>query len=233
MNEKLLTLKEIAEKLRVSRHTVQAWISPSSPNHKPEFANLARHSGRKTLFLESEVDTWLNQRKGALYSTNLSLTSAYWREKFISSKGLLKNTLKISQNIVKGTKRSFNSGKLALDYEPLIIWLTDSDYSNDILNIVNKSDGLILAVPVVWWFLRRIMRNKKQYLNLKKFFLEDNIFELAPMNEESLKKSLELPSLAGELSIQAYACTNNAGASSLLTANQILLKTKGLSVCSF
>ena len=50
MNEKLLTIAEIAEKLRVSKHTVQAWISPSSPNHKPEFADMARHSGRKTVF---------------------------------------------------------------------------------------------------------------------------------------------------------------------------------------
>ncbi|MBR4570469.1 MAG: hypothetical protein IKO19_07395, partial [Candidatus Riflebacteria bacterium] len=76
------------------------------------------------------------------------------------------------------------------------------------------------------------VRNKKLFASAKKFFIDDNIFELAPMNEESLKRSLELPMTAGELSIQSYACTNTAGAVSLLTVNQILLKTQGLSVCS-
>ena len=93
MSEKLLTLNEIAEKLRVSRHTVQAWISPSSPNHKPEFANMARHAGRKTVFIEDEIETWLNQRKGAIYSQEFIETSAYWREKFISARGTISNAV--------------------------------------------------------------------------------------------------------------------------------------------
>ena len=231
MNEKLLTLNEIAEKLRVSRHTVQAWMSPSSPNHRPEFANLARHSGRKTVFIEEEVDTWLNQRKGAIFSQNYTETSAYWRERFISGRGILKNHIN-PPLLSKYPIKTFNSGKIGFDYEPLIAWLTDSPLSSDILNIVNKSEGLVIAVPIIWWFLRRMWRNKKQFKIIKKFLIEDNIFEIAPMNEESLKRSLELPPLAGELSIQSYACNNSYGASALLTFNQVLLNTKGLSVCS-
>ena len=231
MSEKLLTLNEIAEKLRVSRHTVQAWMSPSSPNHKPEFANLARHSGRKTVFIEEEIDTWLNQRKGAIFSIKYTETSAYWRERFFSYRGFLKSYINPPQ-ISKYPQKFFNSGKLGVDHEPLIAWLTDLPNSSDVLNTVNKADGLIIAVPLVWWFLRKIWRNKKQYKIMKKFLIEDNIFEFAPMNEDSLKRSLELPPLAGELSIQSYACSNSYGANSLLTFNPILLNTKGLSVCS-
>ena len=231
MSEKLLTLNEIAEKLRVSRHTVQAWISPSSPNHKPEFANMARHAGRKTVFLENEIETWLNQRKGAIYSQELIETSAYWREKFIAARGLFKDNIK-NQEFPKTIKKNFGSGKLGLDYEPLLIWLSDSPQSNEISSIVNRADGLVIAIPMVWWFLKRFVRNKKLFASAKKFFIEENIFELAPMNEESLKRSLDLPLPAGELSIQSYVCTNVAGATSLLTENQILLKTQGLSVCS-
>ena len=52
----ILTLIEVAEKLRVSKHTIQAWMSPSSPNHRPDFASMARYAGRKSIFLEKEID---------------------------------------------------------------------------------------------------------------------------------------------------------------------------------
>ncbi len=229
--EKILTLVEIAEKLRVSRHTIQAWISPSSPNHKPEFASMARHAGRKTVFLEEEIDTWLNQRKGAMYSQEFTDTSAYWREKFSNSRGLFKGILK-EPTLEKYPKKNFGSGKLAIDFEPLLIWLTDATGASEISNIVNKSDGLIIAVPLVWWFLRRVARNQKHFATAKKFLIDDNIFELAAMNDESLKRSIELPLTAGDISIQSYACSNSSGASSLLTCNPVLLQTSGLSVCS-
>ena len=231
MNEKLLTLTEIADKLRVSRHTVQAWISPSSPNHKPEFANMARHAGRKTVFLENEIETWLNQRKGAVYSQEFIETSAYWKEKFISARGLLKKQIK-PQDFPKTIKKNFGGGKLGLDFEPLMVWLSDSPRASEIYSCINRAESLVIAIPIVWWFLKRFARNKKLFLEAKKFFIEDNIFELAPMNEESLKRSLELPITAGDISIQSYACTNTAGANSLLTYNQYLLKIQGLSVCT-
>lgn len=231
MSEKLLTLNEISEKLRVSRHTIQAWISPSSPNHKPEFANLARHAGRKTVFIESEIDTWLNQRKGAVYSLNYSETSAYWRERFLAARGLLKNSIKVPK-ILSIPSNQFNGGKLSLDYEPLLIWLTDSQFSDKISTIIYRADGLIISVPLVWWFLKRVWKTKKHFIALKKFFIEDNIFEFAPMNEESLLLAFNLPTSANELSIQSYSCSITAGAVSLLTFNEALLKTKGLLVCS-
>lgn len=230
--EKILTIVEIAEKLRVSKHTVQAWISPSSPNHKPEFADLVRHAGRKTVFLEEEIDRWLNQRKGAMYSMEYTGTSAYWREKFIKARGLFEGILKLPKITERLPKKSFKRGKLALDYEPLIMWLSNCNGSAEIESYVEKSDGLIIASPLVWWFLRRMCRNSKQLQKIKKFLLDDNIFEIASMNEESLKRSLEVPMSAGDISIQAYACSNVAGASSLLTMNPTLLKTKGLNVCS-
>ena len=231
MGDKLLTLTEIAEKLRVSKFTIQAWMSPSSPNHKPEFASIARHAGRKTVFLEDEVETWLNQRKGSLYSQSISETSAYWRERFFAARGLFKNFIK-APIIDKLPRKGFNNGKLGLDFEPLLVWLSDSHYSIEIASTINKSDGLVVAVPLVWWFLRKFWRNKKHFELAKKFFIEDNIFELSPMNENSLQRSLELPQQAGELSIQSYSCNNVYGASSLLTFNQVLLNTKGLAVCS-
>ncbi|MBQ2592418.1 MAG: helix-turn-helix domain-containing protein [Candidatus Riflebacteria bacterium] len=231
MSEKLLTLNEIAEKLRVSRHTVQAWISPSSPNHKPEFANMARHAGRKTVFIENEIETWLNQRKGAIYSQEFIETSAYWKEKFMSARGLFKAQIK-AQDFPKMIKKNFGGGKLGLDFEPLMVWLSDSPRASEIYSCVNRAEGLVIAIPMVWWFLKRFARNKKLFVEAKKFFIEDNIFELAPMNEESLKKSFELPITAGDISIQSYACINTAGANSLLTYSQSLLKIQGLSVCS-
>lgn len=231
MSEKLLTLNEIAEKLRVSRHTIQAWISPSSPNHKPEFSSLARHAGRKTVFVESEIDTWLNQRKGAIYSIDFSDTSAYWRERFVSARGILKNIIKVP-SIDNFISKQFANGKLAIDYEPLLIWLTDSHLSSNIFSIINRADSLVISVPLVWWLLRRFQRNKKHFSLMKRFLIEDNIFEFAPMNEASLKLSLDLPQIAGELSIQSYSCSLSAGATSLLTFNETLLKTKGLFVCS-
>lgn len=231
MEDKLLTLTEIAEKLRVSKHTVQAWISPSSPNHKPEFSSLARHSGRKTVFIEQEVHTWLNQRKGAIFSQNYSETSAYWRERFLSSRGIFKNIIK-PPLVIKSSSKTFSSGKLGIDYEPLLIWLTDAPLSSEILTTVNKSEGLVIAVPIVWWFLRKVWRNQKRFITMKKFLIDNNIFEYAPMNEESLKRSLDLPPSIGELSIQSYSCCNSAGANSLLTYNPVLLNINGLAVCS-
>lgn len=229
--QNILTINEVANKLRVSKHSVQAWISPSSPNHRPEFAAMVRHAGRKSVFLEEEIDLWLNQRKGAMYSQKFIETSAYWRERFESARGLFKGKIN-EPELAKNPKRNFNSGKLALDYEPLLLWLTDSPNSKEIQSYINKAENLIIAVPLAWWFLKRVWRNSKQLAVSKKFLIEDNIFELAPMNEESLKKSLELPAGAGELSMQSYACGITAGADSLLTANPSLLRTPGLAVCS-
>ncbi len=92
--DELLTIIQLADVLQVSRHTIQAWVSPSSPNHRPEFAALARHAGRKTVFYKNEVKNWLDQRKGPIYSQDLKEVSPYWREKFKKSRGMLKGLVK-------------------------------------------------------------------------------------------------------------------------------------------
>ncbi len=228
--EKFLTLNEIAQKLRVSRHTVQAWISPSSPNHRSEFAILARHAGRKTLFLESDVDAWLSQRRGAVYSQNYGERSAYWREKFAGGRGLLKGYVK-SPEVVRASKSlSFNEGLLALDAEPLLIWLTDGSGAAEIFSLAGRAEGLVLAVPLAFWILRRAGRSSVQYGKIHDFVLGQNVFELAPFNEDVMRRSLELPQTIGELSLQSYCCSIAAGASLFLTGNRHLLKQPGLPV---
>ncbi len=231
--EKLLTLNEISEKLRVSRHTVQAWISPSSPNHRPEFAILARHAGRKTVFVEADVDVWLNQRRGAVYSVSYSERSAYWRERFVAGRGLLKGYVKSPEVVRSARTTGFNEGMLALDAEPLLIWLTDGAGAAEIFSFAGRAEGLVLAVPLAFWILRRAGRSPAQLSKIQDFIIGQNVFELAPFNEEALRRSLELPSSAGELSSQAYCCSIAAGASMFITGNRHLLKTPGLSVSSF
>jgi predicted DNA-binding transcriptional regulator AlpA len=228
--EKLLTLQEISQKLRVSRHTVQAWISPSSPNHRPEFAILARHAGRKTLFLESDVDAWLGQRRGAVYSLSYGERSAYWREKFVGGRGLLKGYVK-SPEIVRTAKNlSFSEGLMALDAEPLLVWLTDGPGAAEIFSLVSRAEGLVLAVPLAFWVLRRAGRSSAQYSKIHDFILGQNVFELAPFNEDVMRRSLELPQTIGELSLQSYCCSIAAGASLFFTGNRHLLKLPGLPV---
>ena len=228
--EKLLTLNEISEKLRVSRHTVQAWISPSSPNHRPEFASLARHAGRKTVFVEADVDVWLNQRRGAVYSMSYSERSAYWREKFIAGRGLLKGYVKAPELARVSKPTGFNEGLLAFDAEPMLVWLTDGAGAAEIFALAGRAEGLVLAVPLAFWLLRRAGRSPAQFARVHDFLLGQNVFELAPFNEDALRRSIELPASAGELAIQAYCCAMAAGATIFMTGNRQFLKTPGLSV---
>lgn len=231
--EKLFTLQEVAEKLRVSKHTVQAWISPSSPNHRPEFAILARHAGRKTVFVETDIEAWLNQRRGAVYSDSFSERSAYWREKFIAGRGLLKGYVKAPEIDRAEKAAGFSGGLLAFDAEPILSWLSDGAVAPEILAMAGRAEGLVLAVPLAFWLLRRAMRTPSRYQAVNDFLLGQNIFELAPMNEEVLRRALELPQTAGELSLQSYCCCLVAGASVFMTGNKTLLKLPGLSVSSF
>jgi predicted DNA-binding transcriptional regulator AlpA len=232
-SEKLLTLIEISELLRVSRHTVQAWLSPSSPNYRAEFAILARHAGRKTVFSENEILAWLNQRRGSVYSSSQPERSPYWRERFIAGRGILKSIIKAPEIERTGLNAGFSGGVLALDAEPLLSWLADGTHTADLLVMANRAEGLMLSVPLCSWILRRAGRSMSRSLAIRDFLLGNNIFELAAMNEEALIRSLELPYGTNELSIQGYCSCIAAGASSFLTANTHLLKVPGLRVCGF
>ncbi|MDD3146217.1 MAG: helix-turn-helix domain-containing protein [Candidatus Riflebacteria bacterium] len=232
-SEKLLTLNEISEKLRVSRHTVQAWISPSSPNHRPEFAILARHAGRKTVFVENDVEVWLNQRRGAIYSVSFSERSAYWRERFVAGRGILKGLVKPPETFRSPRTTGFSEGMLAFDAEPLLVWLTDGEGAAEIFALAGRAEGLVLSIPLASWVLRRAGRNPLQLNRIKDFILGQNVFELAPFNEDALQRSLELSPSVGELSLQSYCCCIAAGAAMFITGNRNLLKTSGLSVSGF
>jgi len=226
-------LSEAAGLLRVSRHTVQAWISPSSPNHRPEFAILARHAGRKTVFIESEVTAWLNQRRGAVYSDNPAERTTYWRERFVAGRGLLKGVIKPPERVTSGRPAGFAGSLLAFDVEPLLTWLADGDGAAGLLAMVSRADGLVLSVPLGLWMLRRALRIHGRYAAVHDFVLAQNIFELAPMNEGALRRAIELPAAIGDISLQGYCCCLEAGASTFVTGNKVLLKTPGLPVSGF
>ena len=230
-NEILLTIQEIANRLRVSRHTVQAWISPSSPNHRPEFAAMARHAGRKTLFVEEEVLAWLNQRRGPVYSPAASERSAYWRERFIAGRGLLKGLIKSGQH--QSGFLPFQGGLLGLDTEPVLEWLADGPAAASIYNLVMRADGLVLSVPLAAWILRRSSRFAGKTRPMRDFMLDQNVFELAPQNEDSLRRSIELPAGINELSLQNYSACMAFGVSAFLTSEKNLLKVPGLPLISF
>jgi len=233
MADRLITLSEAASLLRVSRHTVQAWISPSSPNHRPEFAIMARHAGRRTVFIEAEITAWLDQRRGALYSDNPAARTAYWRERFIAGRGLLRGLIKAPENVVSERMASFAGGLLAFDAGPLMTWLTDGEGVAGLMALAGRAEGLVISVPLALWVLRRAARIPGRYPALLDFVLAKNIFELAPLGEAALRRALELPVAAAEISLQSYCCCIEAGAAMFVTSDRILLKTPGLPVCGY
>lgn len=233
MTDKLLTLHEAAELLRVSRHTVQAWISPSSPNHKPEFAIMARHAGRRTVLVEAEILSWLNQRRGAVYAEIPAGRTAYWREHFIAGRGLLRGLIKSPDRIVSERIPVFAGGLLAFDVGPLLSWLTDGDGSAALLAIVGRAEGLVLPVPLALWILKRAARTQGRYAVLHDFILTQNIFELAVLDEAALRRAIDLPANIADISLQSYCCSLEAGASMFITGDRGLLKTPGLPVSGY
>ena len=228
-NEKLLTIKEAADLFRVSRHTIQAWISPSSPNHRPEFARLVRHAGRKTVFLENEILEWLNQRRGPLYSVEYGERSPYWKERFVKGRGLLEASLNLSDRIPEPLG-GFEEGLLGLDVEPLLIWLANGKNSSRILKVVDRAEGLILPIPLAYWILRRAAKLPKKIKEVESFLLHDGIFELASFDEESLKRTIEVAGNVPEINSENYGCCVAKGANAVLTCNKSLLKIPGLPV---
>ncbi|GAB4274809.1 MAG: hypothetical protein Kow0029_15410 [Candidatus Rifleibacteriota bacterium] len=230
-SDKFLTIQEIAKVLRVSRHTVQAWVSPSSPNHRPEFAALARHAGRKTVFVEEEVLAWLNQRRGPVYAGVASERSAYWQERFFAGRGLLKGTLRSPES--NATHLPFQAGMVGLDMEPLFCWLADGPGANALHDLALRAEGLVMPVPLAAYVLRRAARIPTKFRKVQEFILDWNIFELAPLNEEALRRILELPANLSELSLQNYCCCVAKGINVFLTGNKNLLKIPGLPLISF
>lgn len=231
--EKFITLENVAELLRVSRHTVQAWVSPSSPNHRPEFALLARHAGRKTVFVESEIILWLNQRRGPMYAENQAGRSAYWRERFIAGRGLLKGLIKEPDINPDLTAGSFSQGILALDADPLLVWLSDGARAAELTSLVNRAEGLMISVPLAYWLLRRMTKSPGRLVELQDFLIGNSTFELAPLNEDALRRSSGFQASINDLTLQGYCCCVASGADSFLSSNRLLLKVPGVRVTAF
>ncbi len=233
MSEKLITLNEAAEILRVSRHTVQAWVSPSSPNHRPEFSMLARHAGRKTVFLESDLLAWLEQRRGAIYSEKFSEQTAFWRERFAAGRGVLSKFIKPPSYEKPLKKVSFVGGILALDLEPVLEWLADGPRANEVAGYVNKAEGLMISAHLSLWLLRRAKKSAARYRLVQEFVIDDNIFELAAFNQEALSRALEMPQAITEVSLIGYSACAAAGCELFLSANASLMSLPGLRVSGF
>lgn len=230
-DEKLLTLNEVADLFRVSRHTVQAWISPSSPNHRPEFAAMARHAGRKTLFVENEVKAWLDQRRGPVYAIGASERSPYWRERFVAGRGLLKGLIKVSEH--NPGFMPFQGGLLGLDTEPVLVWLADGPGAAALYNLILRAEGLVMPVPLLAWIMRRTSRFTRKVRLMTDFMLDQNIFELAPFHEDAVRRLVAMPSGINEQTLQNYSCCMAAGVSAFLSGEKNLLKVPGLPVISF
>jgi predicted DNA-binding transcriptional regulator AlpA len=223
----ILTLIEVAEKLRVSKHTIQAWMSASSPNHRPDFASMARHAGRKTIFLENDIDTWLEQRKGATYYESFSEVSAYWREKFIKGRGLLKGFVKAPE--IKNIESNvyFTAGKLGLDLDAVLVWLTDASAADRVSQTVNRAEYLILPVILSHFLLSKSQKSSIYYEKLKDFLLIQNIFVQAPFNEAVLQMIIDRNLPANDFSVQIYCSCMIAKSDFFLTANNYLLEQNG------
>lgn len=238
----LLTIVELADILKLSKHTIQAWVSPSSPNHRPEFANLVRHAGRKTVFYKHEVLSWLEQRKGPIYSQELLEISPYWKEKFIKSRGLLKGLVKPivrnKQNLGRSRRGIEQSSTLfapkiiALDTEPLLIWLTDSTEATAVLEVVEKAESIMLSAVLINWLLSKAIGKENYFYLLKDFLLEQNIFTVAPLNEQALRNLWDSNFKINDMSFLIYYSCNAAKADYLFTTNKTLLQGKSLSLLS-
>lgn len=60
---KILRLKDVMEKLKISRSTIYDWINPKSPRYDPTFPKQRRLGMKSVGWLESEIDEWINQRQ--------------------------------------------------------------------------------------------------------------------------------------------------------------------------
>jgi len=194
---------------------------------------MARHAGRRTVFIEAEVTAWLDQRRGALYSDNPAARTAYWRERFVAARGLLRGAIKAPEHVTGLRSAGFAGGLLALDAGPMLSWLTDGEGAAGLLALAGRAEGLVMSVPLALWLLRRAARTPGRYAALHDFVLAQNIFELAPLSEAALRRALELPVAASDISLQGYCCCIEAGAAMFVTSDRVMLKTPGLPVCDY
>lgn len=233
--KKYLSIIEVSEYLQVSKHTVQAWISPSSPNYKQEFAYLAKHAGRKTLFEETDILTWLDQRRGPIYAHKENERSPYWLEMLLKSRGMLEGELVLPELVKENVyqDREFPGGILGVDTEPFLLWLNNSNDCNRLERIFSAAEGITISITLCHRILKQTKKKPSVHKKIKKFMLSDRIFEIAPFNENALSIVSGLPLRVSELNAINYSCTIANGANSFLTRNPTLCKVDGLPITTF
>lgn len=64
MEVKYLKIKEVLEKLSISKSTLHDWLNPKSPNFKPNFPKRVK-MGVSTRFVESEITAYQQAQMNA------------------------------------------------------------------------------------------------------------------------------------------------------------------------
>lgn len=214
----------------MSKYTVQAWISPSSPNHKPEFARLARHAGKKTVFVESEVLTWVDQRRGRENRLPGIESSPYWFERFISGRGMLKNIVRGAEAVPKTLRGGFKRGKLGLDSGPLLAWLTDGPDAQRVYSVVSRAESLVISATLCCQILQKLKKIPIRYADTESFLLSSGSFDIAQVNENVIRRLSGYPGNISESHAVNCAASLEWGADWFATWNEDLLEIPGLPV---
>lgn len=224
---RLLTLREAARFLRLSPHTLQSWMSPSSPNYRAEFARLALRAGRRTLYRSADLVTWLEQHQAARTSALGAERSVNWFERFVAGRGSLNLPYQNETPPDSSPETLFRGGFLALDGAPLLAWLANTPEAPRILRLVRRSEGLILTLPIAGWILRRLRRFPAAMDQVRHLLLQSGVFEIAPLNEEGLNRLIQLPPAVGDIPALSYGAAMAHGAAMFATWNTALLEAPG------
>ncbi len=229
---RLLTLREAARLLRLSPHTLQSWMSPSSPNHRAEFARLALRAGRRTLFRSADLVNWLEQHQTSRSALPGGERSVNWFERFVAARGSLNLPYQSESPPESSPDALFRGGLLAIDGAPLLSWLANTDEAPRILRLARRAEGLVLPLPTAGWMLRRLRRFPTALEQIRHLLFQSGIFETAVLHEEALSRLLQLPPAIGDIPALSYGAAIAHGAAVFATWNTALLESPGALVMS-
>ncbi|HNV69431.1 MAG TPA: helix-turn-helix domain-containing protein [Candidatus Ozemobacteraceae bacterium] len=224
---RLLTVREAARLLRLSPHTLQSWMSPSSPNYRPEFSRLALRAGRRTLYRTTDLLTWLEQHQATRSILPGSERSVNWFERFVAARGTLNLPYQSEPTPDPSPDSLFRGGFLALDGAPLFAWLANTSEAPRILRLARRAEGLVLPLPTAGWMLRRLRRFPNALDQIQSLLFRSGIFEAASLNEEAVSRISQLPSAIADVAAMSYGAAIVHGASVFATWNTALLEAPG------
>jgi len=200
----LVSLKEAAQLLRLSPYTLQAWISPSSPNHRPDFARLARRAGRKTVFWRDELLVWDGQRRHES-GRAAAQRSPRWRELFRNGRGILRGMWSpLDVPVSSALPAMVTGGLLGVDAGPLLAWMIGDPAAARLERLLAKVDGVVLAATTVGTLLRTLACPPAESDAVREFLLVSGVFEIASLDEAAVRRALRFP--AGIPLPAALAC---------------------------